>query len=39
VQRGDRRDTHPLFSTGKDKVAGGKRGPIGRSTRKGGVND
>ena len=39
VQRGDRRDMHPLFSTGKDKVKGGKRGPIGRSTRKGGVND
>ena len=39
VQRGDRRDTHPLYSTGKNKSQGGKRGPIGRSTRKGGVND
>jgi hypothetical protein len=39
LHRGDRRDMHPLFSTGKDKVKGGKRGPIGRSTRKGGVND
>jgi hypothetical protein len=39
LHRGDRRDMHPLFSTGKDKVKGGKRGPIGASTRKGGVND
>lgn len=38
-RRGDRRDTHPLYSTGKDKVKGGKRGPIGNSTRKGGAND
>jgi hypothetical protein len=39
LHRGDRRDMHPLFSTGKNKVKGGKRGPIGNSTRKGGVND
>ena len=39
LHRGDRRDMHPLFSTGKNKVKGGKRGPIGASTRKGGVND
>lgn len=38
-RRGDRRDMHPLFSTGKNKVKGGKRGPIGNSTRKGGTND
>jgi len=38
-RRGDRRDMHPLFSTGKDKVKGGRRGPIGASTRKGGTND
>jgi hypothetical protein len=36
IRRGNRRDTHPLFSTGKDARAGGKRGPTGRSTRKGG---
>ena len=39
IHRGDRRDTHPRFSTGIDKRAGGKRGPIGASTRKGGTND
>jgi hypothetical protein len=39
LHRGDRRDMHPLFSTGKNKSQGGKRGPIGRSTRKGGAND
>lgn len=39
IHRGDRRDTHPLFSTGKNKSQGGKRGPIGNSTRKGGTND
>ncbi|HEX8915022.1 MAG TPA: hypothetical protein VF796_21900 [Humisphaera sp.] len=39
VQRGDRRDMHPLYSTGKNKTVGGKRGPIGASTRKGGTND
>lgn len=38
-RRGDRRDMHPKFSTGKTHSKGGKRGPIGRSTRKGGVND
>ena len=39
LKRGDRRDMHPLYSTGKDKSQGGRRGPIGSSTRKGGVND
>lgn len=39
LHRGDRRDMHPLFSTGKDRSQGGKRGPIGNSTRKGGTND
>lgn len=38
-RRGDRRDMHPLYSTGKTHSKGGKRGPIGASTRKGGVND
>ncbi len=39
LKRGDRRDMHPLYSTGKNKSQGGKRGPIGASTRKGGTND
>ncbi len=36
TKRGNRRDMHPVFSTGKTKSAGGKPGPSGRSTRKGG---
>ena len=39
IHRGDRRDPHPLFTTGKTNTAGGKRGPIGNSTRRGGTND
>ena len=27
-RRGDRRDMHPLYSTGKTHTKGGKRGPI-----------
>ena len=38
-RRGDRRDMHPKFSTGKTHSKGGKRGPNGRSTRKGGGID
>ncbi len=35
-KRGDRRDTHPSFSTGKVRRDGGRAGPLGKSTRKGG---
>lgn len=36
LKRGNRRDTHPSFSTGKTHTQGGRAGPLGRSTRKGG---
>lgn len=36
VKRGDRRDTHPSFSTGKVHRDGGRAGPLGASGRKGG---
>jgi hypothetical protein len=36
VKRGDRRDTHPSFSTGKVSRDGGRSGPLGRATRKSG---
>jgi len=34
LRRGDRRDTHPLHSTGKNARAGGKPGASSRNTRK-----
>jgi hypothetical protein len=34
THRGDRRDTHPSFSTGKVNRDGGRSGPLGASTRK-----
>lgn len=36
VKRGDRRDTHPSFSTGKVNRDGGRAGPLGASGRKSG---
>jgi hypothetical protein len=36
TKRGNRRDTHPSFSTGKVRKDGGRAGPLGRSTQKGG---
>ena len=36
VKRGDQRDTHPSFSTGKVRKDGGRAGPLGASGRKGG---
>jgi hypothetical protein len=36
TKRGNRRDTHPSFSTGKVRKDGGRAGPLGQATRKGG---
>jgi hypothetical protein len=36
THRGDRRDTHPSFSTGKVHRDGGRAGPLGASGRKNG---
>jgi hypothetical protein len=36
TKRGNRRDTHPSFSTGKVRKDGGRAGPLGHATRKGG---
>ncbi|HEX8342102.1 MAG TPA: hypothetical protein VF624_14445 [Tepidisphaeraceae bacterium] len=36
IHRGDRRDTHPSYSTGKVNRDGGRAGPLGASTRKSG---
>jgi hypothetical protein len=36
MKRGDRRDTHPSFSTGKVNRDGGRAGPLGASGRKSG---
>ncbi|HEY0010096.1 MAG TPA: hypothetical protein VGB55_15335 [Tepidisphaeraceae bacterium] len=36
IHRGDRRDTHPSYSTGKVSRDGGRAGPLGASTRKSG---
>ena len=34
VKRGDRRDMHPSYSTGKNNRDGGRSGPLGASGRK-----
>jgi len=36
VKRGDRRDTHPSYSTGKVHRDGGRAGPLGASGRRNG---
>ena len=36
VKRGDRRDTHPSYSTGKVHRDGGRSGPLGASGRRNG---
>jgi hypothetical protein len=36
VKRGDRRDTHPSYSTGKVSRDGGRAGPLGASGRRNG---
>ncbi|HEX8325040.1 MAG TPA: hypothetical protein VF595_14140 [Tepidisphaeraceae bacterium] len=36
VKRGDRRDTHPSYSTGKVNRDGGRAGPLGASGRRNG---
>lgn len=36
VKRGDQRDRHPSFSTGKVRRDGGRAGPLGASGRKSG---
>lgn len=36
VKRGDRRDTHPSYSTGKVHRDGGRSGPLGASGRRSG---